>query len=81
MMFSKNGVADSDKRYIESYGEVQFFKDLDTYGALKGMDWGDIIAEEQPVSMEAFHKQVLGAIRAARSARTAKTFGQIQAGA
>ena len=63
MLGSKDGIVASDYLYVQKYGEKRFFEDLIAYGELIGEDWGDIVAREQPPSMEAFHKQALGALK------------------
>ena len=63
MLGSENGIVGSDYLYAQEYGEKQFFEDLEQYGQLLGEDWGDIVAREQPSSMEDFHKKAIAALK------------------
>lgn len=59
MIYPPYGILDSDKKYVDSYGNQNFFDDLDRYSRMVGKPWEDVVNEEQPLNMEAFHKKIL----------------------
>ena len=87
MLWIKRGsTEESDRRYIDDYGEEQCAQELLQYERLTGKDWMDSLIEygggREEYGIESFHREVvLIALSAAHVMHKSCTFDQVCLGA